>query len=186
MRKAIALALGMVLPVLGLADAGLAQPAVSVQGVIQSVDCQSQTVVLSGGGGSNALGASEATAVLVNSTSVPFCALGQYVGDPATAWLLPSGSEFQVTRIDVAAPVAAPPPVLAPATSTPSAGTLLLGALAIGAIGYLIGHNSATQPAPVFYSGRWGQGGWRGYTQQCQTQGRHQVCWTPNYGSPRR
>lgn len=182
MRKAIALALGMLLPVLGLADVGLAQPAVNVQGVIQSVDCQSQTVVLSGGSGSNTLAASEATAVLVNSASVPFCALGQYVGDPATAWLLPSGTEFQVTRIDVATPAAAAPPVLAPATSTPSAGTLLLGALAIGAIGYIFGHNSAAQPVSEFNNGRWGQGGWQRHYQQCDTQGRRQVCWTSTNG----
>ena len=180
MRKAIALALGMLLPILGLAEVGLAQSAVNVQGVIQSVDCQSQTVVLSGGSGSNTLAASEATAVLVNSTSVPFCTLGQYVGDPATAWLLPSGTEFQVTRIDVAAPAAAAPPALA--ASTPSTGTLLLGALAIGAIGYILGHNSATQPVSEFGNGRWGQVGWHRSYQQCETQGRHQVCWTSTDG----
>ena len=176
MRKAIALALGMLLPVLGWADVGLAQSAVNVQGVIQSVDCQRQTVVLSGGGAANTLAASEATVVLVNSTSVPFCALGQYVGDPATAWLLPGGSEFQVTRIDVAGPAAAPP------ASTPSTGTLLLGALAIGAIGYILGHSSATQPVSEFGTGRWGQGGWHRSYQQCETQGRHQVCWTSTDG----
>ena len=182
MRKAIALALGMLLPILGLADVGLAQSAVNVQGVIQSVDCQSQTVVLSGGSGSNTLAASEVTAVLVNSTGVPFCALGQYVGDPATAWLLPSGTEFQVTRIDVAGPAAAPQPALAPAASTPSTGTLLLGALAIGAIGYLLGHSSATQPVSGFGNGGWGQGGWHRSYQQCETQGRHQICWTSTGG----
>ncbi|HEX9245502.1 MAG TPA: hypothetical protein VGA35_05015 [bacterium] len=184
MRKAIALALGMLLPILGLAEVGLAQSAVNVQGVIQSVDCQSQTVVLSGGSGSNTLAASEATAVLVNSTSVPFCALGQYVGDPATAWLLPSGTEFQVTRIDVAGPAAAAPPALA--ASTPSTGTLILGALAIGAIGYILGHSSATQPVSEFGNGRWGQVGWHRSYQQCETRGRHQVCWSSTDGSRHR
>jgi len=177
MRKAIALLLGMMVPVLGLADIGLAQSTMSVQGVIQSVDCQNQTLVLNGGGGSNTLAASEATAVLLNSTSVPFCTLGQYVGAPATAWLLPSGSEFLVTQIDVAG--AAAPPALAPAVSAPSAGTLLLGALAVGAIGYIIGHNSATQPVYVNNTGGGWPGAWHPSYQQCETRGRSQVCWGP-------
>jgi len=186
MRKAIALVLGMLLPTLGMADAGLAQSAVSVQGVIQAVDCQSQTVVLSGGSGSNTLAASAATAVLVNSTSVPFCSLGQYVGAPATAWLLPSGSEFQVTRIDVVGPAAQAPAAPAPAASAPSTGSLILVALAIGAIGYIIGHSSAPQPVSEYDNGRWGPGGWRRTYQQCETRGRHQVCWIPNEGSQHR
>jgi len=188
MRKAIALVLGMLLPTLGMADAGLAQSAVSVQGVIQAVDCQSQTVVLSGGSGSNTLAASAATAVLVNSTSVPFCSLGQYVGAPATAWLLPSGSEFQVTRIDVVGPAAQVqvPPTPAPAASAPSTGALILGALAIGAIGYIIGHSSAPQPVYEYDNSPWGPGGWHRTYQQCETRGRHEVCWTPNEGSQHR
>ena len=194
MRRAIALVLGMLLPILGMADVGLAQSIVAVRGTIQSVDCQSQTVVLSDAGGSNTLTTTGATAVLVNSTSVPFCTLGQYVGAPATAWLLPSGSEFQVTRIDVAGPAAQVPSAPAPAASAPSTGALILGALVVGAIGYIIGHSSANQPADPYYSqpvyeydhGRWVPRRGGGYQRQCETRGRHQVCWDPHEGSQHR
>jgi len=104
MRRAIALLLGMLLPILGLADAGLAQSAVSIPGTIQAVNCQNHTVVLSGAGGANTLAATNSTSVVVNSTSVPFCTLQQYVGDSATAWVVPSGNEFLMTRIDVVGP----------------------------------------------------------------------------------
>ena len=70
MRRAVAVLLGMFLPILGLADAGLAQPAAQLQGTIQSVDCQNQTVALAAAGGSNVAAATDSTAVLVNSTSV--------------------------------------------------------------------------------------------------------------------
>jgi hypothetical protein len=202
MRKAIALVLGMLLPVLGVADGGLAQSAVSVQGVIQSVDCQGQTVVLGGAGGSNTLATTGATAVFVNSASVPFCTLGQYVGASATAWLLPGGNEFQVTRIDVVGPAAsATPPAPEPAASSPSMGALILGALVVGAIGYVIGHSSANQsvyqptydqpvyqptygqPVYQYDHGRWVPRGGQQRYQQCQTRGRYQVCSDPQEGS---
>jgi hypothetical protein len=184
----------MLLPVLGMADAGLAQSAISVRGVIQSVDCQSQTVVLSGAGGSNTLAAAGATAVLVNSTSVPFGTLGQYVGASATAWLLPSGNEFQMTRIEVAGPAAQVPPAPAPAASSPSTGALILGALVVGAIGFIIGQSSANQSARPGYDqpvydydrGRWVPRDGRRYDQQCETRGRYQVCSDPHEGSQHR
>jgi len=165
MRKAVALLLGILVPVLGLAGAGLAQSAVSVQGVIQAVDCQTGSLVLQGAAGSNTISVNAATAVLVNSTSVPFCVLQQYVGTSATAWLIPSGNELQVTRVDVAAPAAA---AVAPTVSAPSPLGLFLGALAVGALGYVIGRSSApSQPvyqpyAPrpqqrYYYQGQWCQ-----------------------------
>ena len=102
------------------------------------------------------------------------------------ARLLPSGSEFQVTRIDVVGPAAQVPPAPAPAASAPSTGALILGALAIGAIGYIIGHSSAPQPVYEYDNGPWGPGGWHRTYQQCETRGRHQVCWIPNEGSQHR
>jgi hypothetical protein len=146
MRRAIALLLGVLLPILGLADAGLAQSAVSIPGTIQAVNCQNHTVVLSGAGGANTLAATNSTAVVVNSTSVPFCTLQQYVGDSATAWVVPSGNEFLMTRIDVVGPAtSAAAPAPAPAVSSPSTLGIVLGALAVGAIGYFIGRSSANQ-----------------------------------------
>ncbi len=116
MRKPIALMLGLLLPLLGLAGISEAQSSVQVQGIIQSVDCQAQAVVLSdaGTGISNTIVAAAYTPVLVGSTSVPFCTLQQYVGAPASAWLVANGNELVATRIDVLGPAtAAPPPVVA-------------------------------------------------------------------------
>src|SRR2546430_16258146 len=64
--------------------------------------------------------------------------------------------------------------------------TLFRSALAIGAIGYILGHSSATQPVSEFGNGRWGQVGWHRSYQQCETQGRHQVCWSSTDGSRHR
>jgi hypothetical protein len=151
MRRVLAVLLGMFLPVIGLANAGLAQTAVGIQGTIQAVDCQNGTVVLNGASGSNTLVATQTTAVVVNSTSASLCTLAQYEGDQATAWVVPSGNEFQLTQIDVvgsATAVAQPAPVSA--VKAPSALTLVLGALAVGALGYVLGHQSATQAQPYY------------------------------------
>ena len=185
MRKVTALVLGVLLPVLGPAGIGQAQSAVQVQGTIQAVDCQNQTIVLSGPGGSSTVGATESTAILVNSTSVSFCALGQYVGDPASAWLLPSGDEFIVTQIDVVDSAATTaPPSQAPAVSSPSPLELVIGAIAIAGLAYLVGRQSASQTAPVLqpaYQGdRDPQYGNR--SQQCVRGGRNQSC--PDQGRP--
>lgn len=115
MRKPIALLLGTLLPLLGLSGIGHAQPSIQVQGTIQSVDCQTLAVVLRdpGSGISNTIVAAPDTPVLVGSTSIAFCALEQYIGAPAGAWLVASGNEFVATRIDVFGPAAAaPPPVV--------------------------------------------------------------------------
>jgi hypothetical protein len=180
MRKAMAFLLGMLLPILGLADLGLAQSAVQLQGTIQSVDCQSQTVVLSGSSGANAIAATGATAVLVNSSSVPFCALQQYVGAPATAWVIPDGNEIQATRIDVAGPATeAPAPAPGTAVSSPSPLGIVLGALAVGTLGYILGRASTAQPyyQPVYQVDheRWASRGGGGYVQQCEP-GSNRLC----------
>ena len=180
MRKAMAFLLGVLLPILGLADLGLAQSAVQLQGTIQSVDCQNQTVVLTGSSGSNAVSATGATAVLVNSTSVPFCALQQYVGAPATAWVIPDGNEIKVTRIDVAGPATgAPAPAPAATVGSPSPLGIVLGALAVGTLGYILGRESAVQPyyQPVYPvdDGRWAPRGGGGYVRQCGP-GSNQLC----------
>jgi hypothetical protein len=122
MRKPIALLLGTLLPLLGLSGIGRAQSSVQVQGIIQSVDCQAQALVLSDAatGASNTVVVEPYTPVLVGSTSIAFCALEQYVGTPASAVLVASGSQLVATRIDVLGPAtAAPPPVVAVPQSYP-------------------------------------------------------------------
>lgn len=101
MQKTVALLLGTFLPVVGFSGTAQAQSSVQVQGTVQAVDCKAQTIVLSSPGASNTVAAAPYTAVLVNSTSVPFCSLQQYIGASATAWLVASGNEFIATRIDV-------------------------------------------------------------------------------------
>jgi hypothetical protein len=156
MRKPVALVLGVLLPLLGLSGISEAQSSVQVQGVIQSVDCQGQAVVLSdtGTGISNTVVAAPYTPVLVGSTSVPFCTLAQYVGAPASAWLVANGNELVATRIDVLGPAAAaPPPVVAvpqpvpvpePAyadvSPLPIVG-IVLGTIAIAGLIYLLTHD---------------------------------------------
>jgi hypothetical protein len=211
MRKTIALLLGTLLSVFGLAGISLAQSSVQVQGTIQAVDCQSQTIVLNDASGSNTVAATGSTAVVVNSTSVPFCTLQQYVGASATAWLFPGGNEFQLSRIDVVGPTTsasqAPP---APAISSPSTLGIIVGALAVGALGYLIGRNSTSQAAyqptyqPAYYQPayqpayapgynqpayQYNQGGWGAhqgsrYYQQCGPRA-NQLCSNPAPGSQR-
>ena len=143
MRRAIAVLVGVLLPFLGVAGVGQAQSAIQIQGTIQSVDCQSGTVVLSGPTGSNTIAASDYTTVLVNSTSVPFCTLQQYVGAPATAWLVAGGNEFEVTRIDVVGPVAVayPPAPVVTVAPLPIVG-VVLGTIAVAALLYLLVHDN--------------------------------------------
>ncbi len=141
MRKVIAVVLGVLLPLLGVAGVGQAQSAIQVQGTIQAVDCQAQTVVLSAPDGSNTIDAADYTAVLVNSTSVPFCSLEGYVGASATAWLISAGDQFSATQIDVTTPVAIAP---APASSEivsplPIVGAVL-GTIVVAGLIYLLVH----------------------------------------------
>lgn len=142
MHRVTAGLLGILLPLLGLAGTGQAQSSVQVQGIIEAVDCQAQTLVLTGAGASNTIVTAPYTAVLVDSASVPFCALQQYVGAPATVWLLATGSEFVATRIDVAAAsVAVPPPPESPPApaiaSLPIAG-IVLGTIIVAGLVYLL------------------------------------------------
>ena len=143
MRKAIGVLVGVLLPFLGVAGVGQAQSAIQVQGTIQSVDCQSGTVVLSSPPGSNTMAAADYTTVLVNSASVPFCTLQQYVGAPATAWLVASGNEFEVTRIDVVGSVAVanPPAPVVTIAPLPIVG-VVLGTIAVASLLYLLVHDN--------------------------------------------
>jgi hypothetical protein len=159
MRKATALVVGTLLALLGLSGTGQAQSSVQVQGTLQAVDCQAQTVVLTGPGSSNTIAAASYTAVLVNSTSVPFCSLTQYVGAPATAWLVATGSEFVATRIDVVGQVAvAPVYPVAPATTVveplPIEG-IVLGTIIIAGLLFLLARDDDDHFYRYPYYGRY-------------------------------
>jgi hypothetical protein len=142
MRKITALLLGVLLPLLAFSGVGQAQSSVQVQGTIQSVDCQAQTLILSGSGGANTIAAAPYTAVLVDTRSVAFCDLQQYTGAQATAWLVASGSEFVATRIDiiggvVAAPAPPADPVPQAISPLPLVG-IVLGTIIVAGLLYLL------------------------------------------------
>jgi hypothetical protein len=138
---------------------------------------------------------------------VPFCTLQQYVGASATAWLVPGGNEFQLSRIDVVGPAtSASQPAPAPAVSSPSTLGIIVGALAVGALGYIIGRNNASQrayqpvypgpayqpayapgyhqPAYQYNRGSWGPYQGNRYYLQCGP-GANQLCSNPDRGSQR-
>jgi hypothetical protein len=110
MRIRVVMLLGAIVSVLMLPGIGSAQGPLELQGTIQVVNCRAQAVTLGGPGTVNTLTVGPYTAVLINSASVPMCALRRYIGVPATAWLIASGNQFTVTRIDVAVGAASPPP----------------------------------------------------------------------------
>jgi hypothetical protein len=112
MQKAIALALGVLVSLLGLAGVGSAQSTVQVQGTIQGVDCQSGTVVVATSDSTNTIAVAPYTAILVDSRAVPLCDLQQYVGSPATIWVVADGNQIVATRIDTTAQAAVAPVAL--------------------------------------------------------------------------
>jgi hypothetical protein len=142
MRKSVALLLGVLVPLLGLAGAGNAQSTVQVQGTIQAVDCQSQTVVLATPNSTNTIAVAPYTAVAVDSQAVSLCDLQQYIGSPATVWLVANGNEFVATRIDataqgVTAPVVTAAPVQTAIDPLPIVG-VVLGTIAVAGLIYLL------------------------------------------------
>jgi hypothetical protein len=150
MRSATALGLGVLLPLLGLSGIGQAQTAVQVQGTIQAVDCQSGTLVIQTPTGTTTVAATDSTPVLLNSTSLPFCALQEYVGAPVSVWIGASDNELVATRIDVLAaqPVeVAPAPVSVDAEVVPAYAPepvpivgVVLGTIVVAGLIYLLVH----------------------------------------------
>lgn len=131
----------MFVSLLGLNGVSQAQTAAKIQGTLDAVDCQSGTMTLDSSGNTQTIYASDSTAVAVESSSVPFCTLDGYVGAPVDAWVVPYGSEFIATQIDVTGSV----PVLA-ATQTaiaplPLVGTVL-GTVLVAGLLYLIAHDA--------------------------------------------
>ncbi|HXX39279.1 MAG TPA: hypothetical protein VEP50_14235 [bacterium] len=111
MHRIAAIVLGMLLITLGVSSVALAQNVVYVQGKIQAIDCQANTLVLRGANGSiNTLLANTYTAVFINSAPVGFCALRQYIGSYATASVTAAGNQLVTGRVDVVLTIAPPPP----------------------------------------------------------------------------
>src|SRR5579864_193256 len=142
MRKSVALVLGVLVPLLSLAGVGNAQSTVQVQGTIQAVDCQAQTLVVATRNGVNTIAVAPYTAVLVDSQAVSLCDLQSYVGSPATVWLVANGNEFVATRIDTTvqgtvAPVTVASPVQASVSPLPIVG-VVLGTIALAGLIYLL------------------------------------------------
>jgi len=138
-RRIVAVAISALLPLLGLAGIGDAQQAVQISGILEAVDCSAQTVVLSAPTGANTVAAAAYTAVLINSTSVPFCTLEAYIGAPATAWLVANGNQFTATQIAVTGPPTAPAPadVTAGVSPVPIWG-VVLGTVVVAGLLYLL------------------------------------------------
>jgi len=145
MRKWVALALGVLVPLLGLAGVGSAQSTVQVQGTIQAVDCQQGTVVVATPDSVNTIAVAPNTAVLVDSQAISLCDLQQYVGSQATVWLVPSGNEFVATRIDTTAQAGVAPAVLPAQQEAVSPLPLIgvvLGTIALAGLIYLLVRDS--------------------------------------------
>lgn len=83
----------------------------TIQGTIQSVDCQTYTMALTGSGGSvNAVPGTASTTVFVNGAPIGFCTLQQYVGNYAIASVAAVGNQLVAGRIDVWLAIAPSPP----------------------------------------------------------------------------
>ncbi|HLJ62189.1 MAG TPA: hypothetical protein VKZ50_20910 [bacterium] len=145
MRNVVALLLGLLVPLLGFAGVGQAQSSIQVQGTIEAVDCDAQTITLSNGDTSNTITVAPYTAILIDSSSVPLCALQQYIGAPITVWLVANGSDFAATRVDVSGQAYATPPSAPPApiayqpTPLPIEG-VVLGTIVVAGLLYLLVH----------------------------------------------
>jgi hypothetical protein len=141
--------LTVLLVCLGLAGIGNAQvpEPVQIQGTIQSVDCQTGQLTLATSAGNDSFQATDQTAAYVNGNSVSFCSLQSYAGDSATAVLVPTGTAFGLSQVNVTAP-ASTGSKLSPVAI--GIGALLLG----GLIGYVVGHRNGqaqVQQAPAYY-----------------------------------
>lgn len=140
---------------------GLAQGVTTVQGTIQTVDCQTNALVVKASDGTHVVPAGPNTAVYVNSAPVSFCTLQQYVGSNVIVSLAPNGTQLVVQRVDVstaAAPAPAPTPAPAVISGLPDWAKIALVAIIIGGLVY-IGTQRHDPPAQSqqCYDGPWGR-----------------------------
>jgi hypothetical protein len=179
-RQMVAMAVGVLMATLSVAGVGQAQGVTAVQGTIQAVDCQSNSLVLTtSDGATHVFPGGPYTAVFVNGTPVSLCALQQYVGSSATVTVGASGNQLVAQRIDVYAgaaqpapayPAPAPAPAPAPGyTGVPSWLGVAIGAAVVGGLLYLLirGHDGHEYRYPYngyyhggYYNGRYYQPGY--------------------------
>jgi hypothetical protein len=156
MRKSVALIVGVLVPLLGLAGVGNAQSTVQVQGTIAAIDCQAQTLVVAGPGSTNTIAVAPYTAVLLNSSAVSLCDLQQYIGGPATAWLVASDSEFVATRIDAKAQVVPDPAPVQPAINPLPIVGIVLGTIVVAGLVYLLVRDDGSYYRYPYYGSYFG------------------------------
>ena len=99
--KSSAAALVTLMLVLVASGIGCAQPVVRVEGVLEGVDCRSNSVAVKMPDGLRVFQTNRYTAVFVGPVSLSVCALDHYVGSVVTVSLTPSDSEFIAGRVDV-------------------------------------------------------------------------------------
>ncbi|HLN13356.1 MAG TPA: hypothetical protein VK587_09200 [bacterium] len=136
MKAIIAIALSLMLPLLGLNGVASAQSTVAVRGTIATVDCQSGTVVVNTASGQQRFDASNDSYASVDATNLPFCSLEGYVGAPATVWLTASGDQLLATAVNVTGPVAVAPVAAQVVSPLPVWGTVL-GTVVVTGLLYL-------------------------------------------------
>lgn len=152
MRQLTAALAAVLLACLGVASSGDAQSVqpVQIQGTLKAADCRTGQVTMATNAGDDTFQATNQTTAYVNGAAVPLCSLQSYVGDQATAVIMPANNEFVLSQINVTAPQAAASSSHSSGLSSPVA--IGLGALVLGGIiGYVIGHNSAPAQQPVYY-----------------------------------
>lgn len=108
--KSSATVLVTLMLVLSVSGIGFAQPVLRVQGVLEGVDCQSNTVAIKMPDGLRVFQTNRYTGVFVDSVSLSLCALNRYAGSTVTVSLTPSDSEFVAGRIDVLSTATPPAP----------------------------------------------------------------------------
>lgn len=169
MRKSLAVTLGILLATLTLAGAGQAQDVATIQGTLQSVDCNTKALAVKTADGSEyRMYASPAsTSVFVNSNPVSFCTLQQYVGSSVTVTVAPNGNQLTLKRVEVnsaANPSSAQnQPSGAVINGMPDWAKIALGVVIVGALVYL-GSQKHDPPPPSqgpYY--QCGDGSWRSY-----------------------
>ncbi len=80
-----------------------------IQGTVDAVDCQAQTMVIGTPRGPETLRVSDNAFTNVDEANLPFCSLGGYVSAPATVWFATGDRQRVATEIDVTGPVATTP-----------------------------------------------------------------------------
>src|SRR5215469_5207638 len=103
MRQVTALALGLLIALLGWPEVGRAQAPQSVrfQATIRAVDCNASTVALDTGARVGVYRAAGAATFYVNGAGVSLCHLQQYLGAPASVWVTALGNELLITQIEI-------------------------------------------------------------------------------------